>query len=660
MEHTNKALIGRYYVRLKEVHIKWTHKRGPKRGNEAYIPIPAKYAYSFNIHKSDIYTCISADTGASVLVKAAGSQSRREFAKQFQGFDDLGILYAWYDRHHAVEGDWVVVSIFEDNCIVIEYVSQNNLQRIAELHLEGDNGKPESVEPAVIPVGFRLVSLTVRHKGSTICNYQFFPDNLVADAVEPLTTLIIGANSTGKSFVMKILSEIFQAVSNELDSASWALQYDYYCLWYYLEGALIEIEITNHAIIIHRNNILIEQDIEAVLPQKVLAIAFMLNDKFAFKAESQEKTSTYEYLGLRESANASWISTLRNRVAENLLELAGTEKLWPIIRALSSHFNLDPQVSIAYELSRSVLTLDQINALEISEITHRIESLAEQIASRGYYSKNAIERLGAEDFSIMAAYLKGLPSCDPFIPGKNKLIFGHTFSEAMDQEQIHAIQCDYKVLRNLRRLGIIKDTTLYVYKNGRRYSFEECSSGEKHILFAFLNIARYIRENSLVLIDEPEISLHPNWQMIYIAALKQLFREFSSCHFIIASHSPYLVSDLSPDSSSLIVLSMDDGVRSAQTLDYSTYAWSAENILYNVFHVRTTRNFYFDLELRELLHYTRHAHPEDLAKVKRLYNKLSGYVFNPNDPLNLILDEVKEYIENAESEHASGINGEAE
>lgn len=656
MDNRERILVGRYYVRLKEVHINWTHKTGPKRGKEAYIPIPAKYAYAFNILKSRIYTCIYSDSGESVMVKAAGSQSRREYAKQFQGDDNLRILYDWYDNHQATEGDWVVVSIFEGNCISIEYVSSKNTQRISELHLEGDNGRPEEVEPVPSPsqTGLRLVSLSVKNGDSIICDYQFFPDNFTAGATEPLTTLIIGANSTGKSFAMKILSEIFQAVSSE--SVSRSLQYDSYCLKYILNGDFIEIEIKNRAIIIHKNNILVEKAVEAVLPQKVLAIAFMLNDKFAFKSESQDKPSMYEYLGLRKTSNASWISTFGNRVAENLLELAGTEKLWPIVRALSAHFNLDPQISIAYELSQSWLSLNQIKDMEITALINEIKALADHIADKGSYRKNAIVRLASDDYESMAAYLKGLEAFDPFISDSEKLIFGHTFSESTDKDQMLKIQSDYKVLMNLRNLGIIKDVTLYVYKYGHMYFFEDCSSGEKHILFAFLNIARHIRDNSLILIDEPEISLHPNWQMVYITALKQLFHEYPSCHFVIASHSPYLVSDLSPDSSSLIVLNMENDVHSAVTLDYSTYAWSAENILYNVFHVRTTRNYYFDIELRELLNCTGRNQTEDLPRIKHLYNKLSGYVFDAKDPLNLILREVKEYIENAESDQCSGIN----
>lgn len=650
MDNVERRLVGRYYVRLKEVHINWTHRTGPKRGKEAYIPIPAKYAYSFNICKGDIYTCYYPDSNETVFLKAAGSQSRHEYAKQFQGADNLRILYDWYENHSAAEGDWVVVSIYEDKFISIEHVSSENETRISALHLDGDNGRPEKFEHSsgTNQTGFRLVSLIVKNEDKVICDYNFFPPDFTFGAAEPLTTLIIGANSTGKSFVMKILSEIFQAVSNE--AVSKALQFDSYRLRYYLNTDAIEIEIKNRTIIIHKNNILVEKSFETVLPQKVLAIAFMLNDKFAFKAESPDKQSMYEYLGLRKTSNASWISTFGNRIAENILELGATGKLWPIIHALFAYFNLDPHVSIAYELSQSGISLNQIREMSVVEISEEIRKLAIHIANKGSYRKNAIIRLEDEDYDRMAAYLKGLESSDPFIPNSEKLIFGHAFSDSTNMEQMQGIQSDYKVLKDLQNLNIIKDITLYVYKLGQRYSFEECSSGEKHILFAFLNIARHIQDNSLILIDEPEISLHPNWQMIYITALKRLFCEFSSCHFIITSHSPYLVSDLNPNSSSLIVLSMEGGVRTITTLDYSTYAWSTENILYNVFHVRTTRNFYFDMELRELLSKTAGGNNKNLSRVKELFQKLSSYVFDDSDPLKKILKEVEEYIENAESE----------
>ena len=218
------------------------------------------------------------------------------------------------------------------------------------------------------------------------------------------------------------------------------------------------------------------------------------------------------------------------------------------------------------------------------------------------------------------------------------------------KKEINEIVSVYRCFKELSNLKVFKNMTLNLYKKGKRYSFDESSSGEKHILYSFANIFNSINQNSIILIDEPEISLHPNWQIKYISFLKKVFSEYSSCHFIIASHSHYMVSDLNPDSSSLITVNVDEEGKQFLTLDYSTYAWSAENILYNIFGVRTFRNYYFDMDVRELLYTISNNEKEKLDRIRFLYDKLSKYILDEKDPLNQIIDEAKEYIRNAESE----------
>lgn len=652
MDIRENELIGRYYVQLKEVHINWTHRTGPRRGKEAYLPIPSKYAYAFEIKKGTVYTCTYLDSGETVLLKAAGSQGRREYAKQFQGSENLRILYDWYESHNATEGDFVVASILGGNNIFLEFVKQTQTDRINELNLIGANGKPLERDPTnTADIGFRLISLLVRNYDEIICDFKFLPEELKVHSTEPITSLIIGANGTGKSFVMKILSEIFLAVQN--DSVGKQLPYDYYCLKYVLNGQLVEVEIINRTVIIHSNGVLIERLDLAVLPQKVLAIAFMLNDKFIFKADKTDKQSIYEYLGMRVTSNAAWTSSVSNRMAENLIDLAADEKLWDLINELSAYLAIDPKVSIAFEVQDS---FDDLVSLSKVELASHLKTIGEKLKESDSLRRDSVRKFRDDDYYGLAEFLHGLESCDPFIADVPQKVFGLTFDTNSTADDLQRVQSDYKKLRDLNSLRIIKNITLFMSKHGHWYSFDDSSSGEKHVLYSVLNIARYIKDNSLVMIDEPEISLHPNWQMLYISFLKRLFRQFPSCHFIIASHSPYLVSDLNPESSSLIVLNMENGIRTASTLDYSTYAWSTENILYNVFRVRTTRNFYFDIELRELLYYTKGNRIEKLPEIKMLYSKLSRYVFDSKDPLNLILAEVKEYIENAESNQSSGTN----
>ena len=128
-------------------------------------------------------------------------------------------------------------------------------------------------------------------------------------------------------------------------------------------------------------------------------------------------------------------------------------------------------------------------------------------------------------------------------------------------------------------------------KGGSSFNFREASSGEANILSTLISLVPLLKDNSLVLIDEPEISLHPLWQSKYIDLLNKILENVSGCHIIIASHSPFLASDLKPNNSSVVSLKNKKGVIYANGLEKSTYGWSAEDILLNVFDMETTRNF---------------------------------------------------------------------
>jgi predicted ATP-binding protein involved in virulence len=68
-------------------------------------------------------------------------------------------------------------------------------------------------------------------------------------------------------------------------------------------------------------------------------------------------------------------------------------------------------------------------------------------------------------------------------------------------------------------------------------SSSKLSSGEKHML-SFLCYNAFTR-NACIFIDEPEISLHPDWQRILF---ETLLSQNSSNQFIVATHSPFIYS----------------------------------------------------------------------------------------------------------------------
>ncbi len=84
----------------------------------------------------------------------------------------------------------------------------------------------------------------------------------------------------------------------------------------------------------------------------------------------------------------------------------------------------------------------------------------------------------------------------------------------------------------------------------RKYS--DLSHGEKTLFGQLLNVyyksQRKKSNNFFFFLDEPEIALHPNWQKQYFNEIISLCKKIKkNYHFIFASHSPFLLSDLAKE-----------------------------------------------------------------------------------------------------------------
>ena len=76
----------------------------------------------------------------------------------------------------------------------------------------------------------------------------------------------------------------------------------------------------------------------------------------------------------------------------------------------------------------------------------------------------------------------------------------------------------------------------------REIDIDTLSSGEKHDFIMFYNLILDSPANGLVLIDEPEISLHIEWQETYLDKLMAIC-QMNGLRAIIATHSPNIVSN---------------------------------------------------------------------------------------------------------------------
>ena len=104
-------------------------------------------------------------------------------------------------------------------------------------------------------------------------------------------------------------------------------------------------------------------------------------------------------------------------------------------------------------------------------------------------------------------------------------------------------------------LGVKDFEPLFKIKaTGETHSADELSAGEKQIFFRGGSLLQMDLNDSIILIDEPELSLHPEWQQKILDFYKSIGK---NNQIIIATHSPHIVSSCKKEE--VIVLDREDG-----------------------------------------------------------------------------------------------------
>lgn len=110
-------------------------------------------------------------------------------------------------------------------------------------------------------------------------------------------------------------------------------------------------------------------------------------------------------------------------------------------------------------------------------------------------------------------------------------------------------------------------------EHGRVSSLDRLSTGEKQIVFraGFLLRDLAALKSSVVLIDEPELSLHPDWQARIVGFYKHLLTDpDGNCpQLIIATHSPFIVHGAG--NSKVVILEKDNETGAISPMPQPTY-----------------------------------------------------------------------------------------
>jgi predicted ATP-dependent endonuclease of OLD family len=95
----------------------------------------------------------------------------------------------------------------------------------------------------------------------------------------------------------------------------------------------------------------------------------------------------------------------------------------------------------------------------------------------------------------------------------------------------------YKKLDIERQAGFRFQTSA-----GKQLLPTDLSSGEQHELVLLYELLFKTKQNALILIDEPELSLHVAWQVEFLNDLARVIK-LSSFDVILATHSPQIIND---------------------------------------------------------------------------------------------------------------------
>jgi len=125
---------------------------------------------------------------------------------------------------------------------------------------------------------------------------------------------------------------------------------------------------------------------------------------------------------------------------------------------------------------------------------------------------------------------------------------------------------------------IDRTNELVTFENssGNTFEIEALSTGEKTLFSKALYLYFKDYKEKVILIDEPELSLHPSWQN-RVLKIYENFAKISDCQIIIATHSPHIIT--SADNESIRFLEKNEEGNITVIKDIQAYGRDMEWVL---------------------------------------------------------------------------------
>ena len=477
---------------------------------------------------------------------------------------------------------------------------------MSELKIIGKIDLDEYVRGRKVPVRdggvFKIMEIRSSFYGREPITFNFGEPLNAETSKGGYFTVLLGKNGVCKSSLLRELIEFFidaRGYSSRVKRSHVVIEY----VKYAIDGHIYQIEQHKKKFIYHKDDE--ELGKEHVEFPLIVASTMGMFDKFPINSKpsysnGRYRSDFYRYVGPKASSNMftsksnvslQQMSALPNLNSENQLEM---------LSIILQFIGYDPKITFRFQTRNG-------NSKQKYEINPNLDR------EHLYY----FHAINDGDF--------------------------HTLDVVFTKDNLDSIKSlPLKSLYVLRQYGLIKNVKCFFYNKGEEVYADSLSSGEFNLLCIVSSVV--LAANSqrlLLLLDEPEISQHPNWQLDLIPKLEKALIDYG-CHFLIATHCHFLVSNLPLRRSNVVCMSRnEENTIKAENIPSETYGWSAEEVLIKAFGVPTDRNRYLAEILTDFLKkigeksIEKHEVNAQLEFFKETSCHLSTY-----DPLKTILDTI--------------------
>lgn len=541
--------------------------------------------------------------------------------------------------------------------------------------------------------GFKLISLRLVGNsliGNGDITYEFVELNDKQNSI--YTTVIIGPNGTGKSNLFRIIIHLFKELHDLKNGGNRNYEVKgLFHLKYSLNGDIYEYtniiywdgtfkadghpeldnqnpDKSNRAYLKVNNKVVAFSNAE--FPLSIVANSIMLTDKFPFynkiklnDGDYVDAFPVYKYLGVKHIAQAASTQAYIRRTVEFIVDIfnrsnTNRKGFLNSLKRATDFLELDNYLDIYYTTSNnSKFFKGNLVPQKLEEYFEDIRERYSKLSIKAPFKLDHYSKIKNEEKLLkeICNYCNGLVGDDRLntIPGRENSSIRMINYNLLEPSSAKALGNEYRLLEHLRQLGLIMSPEMRFKRANSTYSIQESSSGEYHFFSSIIGLIATVRPtNSLVLIDEPEASLHPNWQMKYLEFLRELFihEEYSTGHILVATHSHFVVSDLKGENSKIVGLKRNKGIVELVPLpkNLDTFGWSADDVLYNIFNVVSSRNKFVAETIADIL--------DDLSKGKEgIKNSLQEGTYDTliylqkslkdNDPLKHVVNSIMKKIQ---------------